>query len=238
MSEAMLYLRKKYGKCKQRVLISRAIRGEIPGGEEILDAMSRLHAIVKLSVDPDPRVVRIFELVVAARDKMADAVLDAASVAAAAEGADGDAQDYEPVQEPEQPALPMSTREGPAWEPLLGTMTDMALAAQVGVSHTAIRKRRVAKGIPSFAGDRARIDWARWDTHVLAQGMTPDGLARLIGCDPSTVRERRRALKEPQNLSKTSQVVGRLNNIENLAGCKDTTPNGRNPGIGGDYDDE
>lgn len=79
---------------------------------------------------------------------------------------------------------------------LLGTIPDMVLAEQVGVSHTWIRKQRLTLSIPACCTRRKRIDWSKWDAKLLEEPLVPAStLAKRIGCDGSTVRERRRYLQ-------------------------------------------
>lgn len=77
---------------------------------------------------------------------------------------------------------------------LLGRMPDSALARRIGVSHTTVRKRRVQAGIAAFCPHQ-RIDWDAWAAELSDNTISARDLAHRIGCDVSTVRERRRALR-------------------------------------------
>jgi hypothetical protein len=77
---------------------------------------------------------------------------------------------------------------------LLGTMPDSRLGTLWGVSHTWIAKMRKARGIAPYSA-KPRVDWTYWDP-ILMASMDADveSLSEQIGCDPSTVSQRRRAL--------------------------------------------
>ncbi len=74
----------------------------------------------------------------------------------------------------------------PAWRPegdaLLGTATDRALAARVGVSYGLVRKRRTQLGVPGYGknGEQRARPWTKREDRLL--GTMPDReLARCPG---------------------------------------------------------
>ncbi|HHW2631415.1 TPA: hypothetical protein ACUUA8_005230 [Pseudomonas aeruginosa] len=79
-------------------------------------------------------------------------------------------------------------------DPLLGTMTDQALADMIGVSKAAVTKRRAKLGIPSFASQSGPVERS-FDALL---GTMPDrDVAQLAGLAPVTIRARRAALGIP-----------------------------------------
>lgn len=152
---------------KSRQVVTAAIRKYAVGGNSLIEGLTRLHELQSGRAYPDPALQTILDHLVATRDAMADYVLGL---------------DFAPEKKTEPT--------------LLGTMPDTALAQELGVSHTTIAKRRKALGIPPYTAPKDRVDWEKWDSQVARTKMTAVGLAELIGCDVSTVRERRRYLRK------------------------------------------
>jgi hypothetical protein len=76
---------------------------------------------------------------------------------------------------------------------MLGTMSDAQLGDMWGISSTSVANMRKERGIPSHKV-RNVVAWDVWDEQLKDLTMTSSGIARLIGCEASTVRERRRYL--------------------------------------------
>lgn len=187
--------------------LNRIMRERIPGFDELLDVATRLHQAQHGRGDrPDPMLQDMLDKLRAGRDKMANAIRTGnlangvltlntggeffVSIRAG-KGDCAEAQDAEcPIlPDASSPSAPEDSRFA-----LLGTMTDSALARLWGVSHTAVAKMRKRRGIKSYA-EKTRINWAKWDARIKGADMSAEGLAGLIGCDVSTVRERKRYLE-------------------------------------------
>lgn len=178
-------LRKQYGlsnSLKTQSVLNYAIRASVPGASYVLSALEVINGALSAQKKPDKVLQAIFDQLRQVRAKMCDYVLD-------------ETDDSPLIRETTKPDSCYIERQASQPNAPLGTMSDAAAAKLLGVSHFTARKRRVALGIPAFAGNRARIDWARWDAHIVNSTMTTEGLAQTIGCDTSTARERRRFLK-------------------------------------------
>ena len=177
---------------KRRSVINVVIRRDWPGGMELLDVTERLHQMQHGRPRPDPALQDMLDKLGAARDKIAEAILSDSpsllylysSVSIPSPNTSG-----ETPQACQTPA-PVSILAK-----LLGTMPDTALAADYGVSHTTVANMRRKMGIPPYAAAKPRVDWGKWDASLRNKDMTAEGLASLIGCDVSTVRERHRLLR-------------------------------------------
>jgi len=75
------------------------------------------------------------------------------------------------------------------WEPLLGTMSDSALARKMGCSTVAVHKRRRTRGIPPFEERLLRqvgdalvrvMQWVRLDTHETAKAVADKAVADYL----------------------------------------------------------
>lgn len=191
--------------------INAAIRRHWPGGAELLDVMTELHQITHRR--PDARLMDLRNKLGEARNKIADAIRADGVFVAGPKPSEtislqSTAEMHPPTTPPECPKPePVSIPQGaPDYYPLLGTMSDTQLGQQVGVSHTWIAKMRRKYGIPVYAAPKARIDWRRWDPILMGNTMTLAGLAARVGCDESTLRERRRMLVV--NKGKYARPVG------------------------------
>ncbi len=111
-------------------------------------------------------------------------------------------------------------------DPLLGTMTDQALADMIGVSKAAVTKRRAKLGIPSFASQSGPVEAIRrrrlvlglgvdrrrrgtYDPalHDVFLGLMPDAvLAAKIGTTARAIGDRRRALAVPAFVGPRTRV--------------------------------
>ena len=178
-----------------RRVLNTLMRQHWPGGSEILDVIERLHQMQHGRPRPDDALQYLLDNLRIARDKIAEAIL--------ADGLEKEKggisfQSTGAGAHPAPTAPPCAGPENMSSDncdiiSLLGAMPDTALAAQHGVSHTYIAKLRRKHGIKPYTA-KARVDWSRWDKQIRDETMTADGLAKLIGCDASTVRERRRYL--------------------------------------------
>jgi hypothetical protein len=93
-------------------------------------------------------------------------------------------------------------RKPTAWTPemdaLLGTTTDAAAAARLGLSSATISNRRMALGIPPFRRHENRQPETWSAEHIALLGTRVDReIARLVGCCPATVAAKREALGIP-----------------------------------------
>jgi hypothetical protein len=185
---------------KGAAALNRVIRQHMPGGDELLSVLTRLHEAQHGRRTKDHMLQDLLDALVQGRNKMADAILRAdprdgvlpvvlihtkhSDLSIHAEKSATD----ESCQTPQELSIPVDGKIS-----RLGTMPDTRLAVLWGVSHTAVAKMRKRYGIKPYMKS-ARVDWAKWDEQINDPDMSSDGLARLIGCDISTVRERRRFL--------------------------------------------
>lgn len=176
-----------------RSTLNAIIRRHWPGGSEVLDVMERLHQMQTGRDRPDPALQDMLDKMRAARDAITKAILNNEN---GLEKKDALAENVL-IHASEVATPPPCTKRAPLSIPpdLLGTKPDSALAKEYGVSSPTVRNMRLKLGIQAYRGDKPRIDWARWDSQILETSMTSQGLASLIGCDESTIRERRRFLR-------------------------------------------
>lgn len=73
-------------------------------------------------------------------------------------------------------------------------MPDTLLVKRFGMTPAGIARRRRKYGIKPYGGEKKRIDWSQWDKMILNSTSSTKNLAKAIGCDESTVRERKRFL--------------------------------------------
>lgn len=175
-----------------RSTLNAIIRRHWPGGSEVLDVMERLHQMQTGRDRPDPALQDMLDKMRAARDAITKAILSEDGLEKKDALAENVLIHASTVATP-----PPCTKRAPLSIPpdLLGTKPDSALAKEYGVSSPTVRNMRLKLGIQAYRGDKPRIDWARWDSQILETSMTSQGLASLIGCDESTIRERRRFLR-------------------------------------------
>ena len=183
---------------KGQSAINAIIRMAIPGGKELLDAMTLLHQMQYGRWPPDQKLQAILDLLRTGQGKMAEAILRDGLTKEKQEGGDAFQSTGAGVA-PAPTAPPCADAENMSSDKKnliarLGTMPDTALAAEHGVSHTAIAKLRRKYGIKPYTA-KARVDWGQWDAQIRNEAMTAEGLASLIGCGASTIRERRRYLR-------------------------------------------
>lgn len=170
---------------KSSAVLNHAIRSDVPGAGSVLTALEALNYALQSQKKTDQNLQAIFDQLRQVRNAMCDYVLrDTVDTPRSPKKSETVPSQQAPVKLPTQPI-----------DTPLGTMPDTEAAKLLGVSHFTARKRRIALGIPAFAGAKRRVEWSRWDAQLLNNDMTVDGLAQLIGCDPSTVRERRRFLR-------------------------------------------
>ena len=192
---------------KGREVLNYIMRRHMPGFDAMLDVITRLHEAQHGRSRPDPMLQDMLDKLRAERDKMADAILAGRlengvleinpqqNLKISIHAPQGATQEL-PTPPPSAPSSPLGEKDqGDDRMAMLGTLPDTTLAAQWGVSHTTVAKMRRKRGIKPYAAAKARIDWSRWDAQLRVSPQDAEGLAALIGCDASTVRERMRFLR-------------------------------------------
>ncbi|WP_139311516.1 AsnC family protein [Desulfovibrio sp. DV] len=90
-------------------------------------------------------------------------------------------------------------------DPLLGTMSDYALAEKAGCTHCTIHQRRVKFGIQPYQDRPESIQWQDFDK--LLGTMNDGDLAKKIGCAETAVRRRRKKLGIQRALGESPKEV-------------------------------
>lgn len=204
MSPDIRALRSLYGlpdSLKARSVINTAIRRDWPGGTELLAVIERLHQMQHGRSRPDQALQDMLDKLVAARDKIAEAILsDGPHRSILILSPDASGETGQPYANTGKKSTPTSAAHAAtdissgALIADLGTQPDTVLGKKYGLSHTTVAKWRRKHGIAPFAA-KPRVDWSAWDARILDMSMSAEGLAGLIKCDASTVRERRRYLR-------------------------------------------
>lgn len=86
-----------------------------------------------------------------------------------------------------------------AWDAILGTDTDRAVAVVIGCHRQTVKARRrklkIASAHPEKSSKGKVVNWAFWDARI--GGLTDREAAGLIGCSLGTVNSRRHKLGLP-----------------------------------------
>lgn len=91
--------------------------------------------------------------------------------------------------------LPKGKYDWSRWDPKLGTMADVDLAAQIGCDKSVVRRRRSSLGISPYFHSTSKVDLDVW---VPRMGKESDSsIARKAGCAQTTVTRRRNELGIP-----------------------------------------
>jgi hypothetical protein len=210
-------LREKYGNAKSRDLLNRAVRAEVPGGGELIDACHRIRAELER---PDSRRTPEDMHDMRKSREAIEAVLDRLREGVCRRWGIRTETDATPPVEP-TPAHPVGASpveratDARTWTPpaaivaRMGHESDVVLAQECGVSTSVISRARDRLGIPAAEAAKDSHRWTPAMDKLLGQQSDGD-LATKWGMSAEAVRRRREKLGIASTRPKVAWTDDRL----------------------------